>query len=170
MKENVKRIKELAERLNNKNSTTVIDTITGLRSQESFSGAVKLLAELYDRSADSEIRDAVRSFMNDLKGESVRNEVIGELMKEYKSDTIAMIASSCWQSGMDYSGHSAEFATVFAKGEYQVALECFTVLEESLHRLPRSTRSGIISIIRKEREHYSREKTALMQELISLLE
>lgn len=169
MNENSKRVKELAVRLNNKSSTVVIDTITGLRNLESFAGAVQLLIELYDRSDNTGIKDAIRSFMNDLKGESVRMEVVEEIKKAYRNDTIEMIASSCWQSGLDYSEHALVFANVFAKGEYMIALECFTVLEESMHLLPIDTRENIIKIIKKEKEHYSREKSMLMQELIRML-
>ena len=80
-----------------------------------------------------------------------------------------MIVSSCWQSGLDYSEHATVFASLFAKGSYQLALECFTVLEESMNNLDRDVRDEIIKILRKGKESYSYEKISLMHDLTSML-
>jgi len=169
MKEDKKKYSELAVSLKNKNFSSVVDTISALRRQQPFAGAVSLLAEMYNTTRHDIIKGAIRSFMNDIKEKGVREEVVGELKKKHKAETIEMIASSCWQSGLDYSGYALVFAGLFAEGEYQVALECYTVLEESMNRLDRDTRDEIIKIVRGKREKYSNEKSALMLDLIGML-
>lgn len=169
MKENDKKIKELTGKLNNKNTNSVIGTISGLRNREYFTGVIQLLVEMYNVSDNADIRNTIKEFMNDLKEPATRQEVIGELKKDYTSETLEMIASSCWQSGLDYSEYATDFADLFAREEYMVALECFTVLEEASYLLSRSTKDSIISTVRKGINNYSRDKSALMMELINML-
>ena len=49
---------------------------------------------------------------------------MNEIRKPWKDDTISMLVSSCWQSGLDYSEYSMDFAKVFLKGDYVTAIEC----------------------------------------------
>ncbi len=62
-------------------------------------------------------------------------EVINEIRKPWKSDTISMLVSSCWQSGLNYSDYSLDLAKVFLRGDYVTAVECLTVIEESVHEM-----------------------------------
>ena len=75
--------------------------------------------------------------MNDLKDQTACEEVIKEIRKQWKADTISMLVSSCWQSGLNYSDYSLDLAKVFLKGDYVTAIECLTVIEESVHELSR---------------------------------
>ncbi len=74
----------------------------------------------------------IEDFLNDLKDQSVRTEVIAEIRKPWKANTISMLVSSCWQSGLDYSDYLADMAKVFLEGDYATAIECMTVIEESV--------------------------------------
>ena len=169
MKEDKKKYSELAVNLKNINSTTVLNIISDLRRQQPFSGAVSLLVDLYNTTLCDDIKGSVRRFMNDIKEKDLREEVVIELKKNYKDETLQMIAASCWQSGLDYSGYAVVFAGLFASGEYQIALECFTVLEESMNRLDLDTRKEVIKIVKDSRENYSKEKSALMLDLVGML-
>ena len=169
MNENEKRIKELTLRLSNKNTNYVVEAISGLRSQRFFEGVIRLIVEMYNNSDNTSIREAIKLFMNDLKETALKAEVVNELRKDYKSDTLEMVASSCWQSGLDYSEYAADFARLFARCEYMVALECFTVLEESANSIPETTRKSIIKIIKEGNYQNQEGKSALKTELFKIL-
>ena len=169
MKEDKKQFSELSVNLNNKNPSSVVDTISELRKRVPFAGAVGLLVSLYNTTDNDNIKGTIRNFMNDLKEKDIREEVINELKKEYKVETIQMITSSCWQSGLDYSMYATVFAGIFAVGDYTVALECYTVLEESLNSLSQDEKDEVIKIIRGGRDNYSKEKSFLMLDLIRIL-
>ena len=55
-----------------------------------------------------------------------------------------MLVSSCWQSGLNYSDYSLDLAKSFLKGDYVTAIECLTVIEESVHELSREKKDEII--------------------------
>jgi hypothetical protein len=107
--------------------------------------------------------------MNDLKDQSVCQEVIEEIRKQWKSDTISMLVSSCWQSGLNYSNFSIDLTKVFLEGDYITAIECLTVIEESVHNLSKATRAKILKMLEESPVTQITEKKELMLELISIL-
>ena len=81
-----------------------------------------------------------------------------------------MLVSSCWQSGLDYSGWASDFAMIFTWSDYETAIECFTVIEGCADLIPRKTRDHIIILLREYKEAGSEEKSALTKELVSVLQ
>jgi hypothetical protein len=164
-----KRLGELSRQLKNRNPLLVIETITMLRDIEPFPGAVTILAETYDNSDNQAIKATIRDFLNDLKESSAREEVITGINSNYKQSTLAMLVSSCWQSGLDYSQYLTDFARAFNKGDYTTAIECFTVIEEYTPRLTRENKDEILIILDEKRSPDSDDKSVLLKELVSIL-
>jgi hypothetical protein len=164
-----KKLKNLASQLNNNNDLLVIEAVEMLREEEPFEGAIGLLASCYNGNEASEVRKAIVGFMNDLKDKELRPEVMNEVKKNWKHETISMLVASCWQSGLDYSAFSSVLAEAFLKGDYKTAIECFTVIEESVPSLTKTEKDEIIKILDKGRGHQSEEKKTLAAELISVL-
>jgi hypothetical protein len=169
MIESGKKVKDLQEKLSSENPKVIADKITSLRHENPFRGAIALLVNFFDTTDNQEIKDLIRNFLNDIKEPNARNEVIGELKKNYTSATISMLACSCWQSGLDYSDFANEFAEVFVKGDYLTSLECFTVIEESLLNISQSDKTTIISLLEDNIETFATEKITLTRTLISIL-
>ena len=163
------KVKGLSMLLSQENSSLISEGIGLLRDDLPFEGAISLLASYYDKSEDNLIRKAIEGFMNDLKDQSACREVIAEIRKPFRQSTITMLAASCWQSGLDYSEYSADMAEVFLRSDYVTALECLTVIEESVHVLSPAKRNEIIDIIGESPLQPSNEKTGLRHELISIL-
>jgi hypothetical protein len=108
--------------------------------------------------------------MNDLKDQTACQEVITEIRKNWKPDTISMLVSSCWQSGLNYSEYSADLARIFLLGDYVTSVECLTVIEESVHELSKKDRNEIIRLLEEGTPAVDNEKKVLMLELFSILE
>ena len=164
-----KKIKELATILDKDNNILISEAIGLLREEQPFEGAIGLLTTFYDKTDDSLIRKTIEVFMNDLKDQSASKEIIIEIIKPLKPATISMLVSSCWQSGLDYSEYSSDLAEIFLKGDYVTALECLTVIEESVQILSRTKKDEIIKIIEKNPLPVVEEKTALTLELLNIL-
>lgn len=164
-----RKVRELAATLAQKNNSLISEAIGLLRDEEPFEGVVGLLAAFYDKTEDRLLRKKIESFMNDLKDRSVRSEIMTEIRKPFKQSTINMLISSCWQSGMNYSEYTGELVEMFLNGDYATALECFSVLEESVGTLSKTKRKQLISMIEKRPLLPSEEKTGLTNELISIL-
>jgi hypothetical protein len=165
-----KKIKELAEILNKGKNTVIAEAIESLRLEKPFEGAISLLADFYDKTADFSIRKSIAGFMNDLKDQSACEEVIVQIRKKWKSDTVSMLVSSCWESGLNYSEYSVDFARVFLDGDYVTAIECLTVIEESADELNEASKNEIIKMLEESQVLQINEKQSLTLELISILE
>jgi hypothetical protein len=164
-----KKLKELSLILNKGNNILISEAIELLRNEQPFKGVIGLLISLYDKNGDYSIRKIIEGFMNDMKDQSATEEVINEIKKQWKSDTISMLLSSCWQSGLDYSDFALDIIEVFLKGDYITAIECLTVIEESTEQMTRKTKDEIIKIIEESPVTNINEKTALTLELITIL-
>lgn len=169
MMKSEKKLKDLALLLNKDNPALIAEAIEMLRDEEPFEGAVGLLASCYDRNSASLVRKAVENFFNDLKDKDLRPEIISEINKDRPAETISMLVSSCWQSGMDYTDFAGDFAGIFLKGDYGTSLESFTVIEGMIPEMERTERERIAGLIRKNLDSAGAKKT-LCLELISLLE
>ncbi len=165
-----KKIKELVELLKKDNNIVITEAIELLRLEKPFEGAIGLLTAFYDKTDDYTIKKAIAGFLNDLKDQTACVEVIKEIRKQWKADTISMLVSSCWQSGLNYSDFSLDLAKVFLKGDYVTAIECLTVIEESVHELSRKQKDEVIKLIEENPFSPVNEKTTLTFELKSILD
>jgi hypothetical protein len=165
-----KQLKGFAEILKKNNTLLIIKAIDSLRIEKPFEGVVGLLTAFYDQSDEFTVRKTISGFLNDLKDQSVCAEIIKEIRKKWKADTISMLVSSCWQSGLDYSDYSLDLVKIFLKGDYVTAIECLTVIEESVDELSSDRKDEIIKIIEQSPVSEINEKKGLALELISILE
>lgn len=163
------KLKKLSSVFSDKNNKLIIEAIELLRDEQPFEGAIGLLVSLYDRTGEDDIRRATESFMNDLKDQSAAAEVISEIRRRWKPQTISMLVSSCWQSGLNYSSFSSDLADVFLIGDYVTAVECMTVIEEFIDDVDRNKKDEIIKKIEQNTLTAGKEKTALTLELIAIL-
>ena len=164
-----KKLSELESKLNSRNKRVVTDSISLLRNEYPFKGAAGLLISLFNTTNDLIIKDLIRNFMNDIKEPEVRFEIVKEMMKNYKPETITMLVSSCWQSGLDYSEFAVDLAEIFIRGDYLTSLECFTVIEESYPNIPDLKRIEIIRLLEENENKHSDEKNSLLQALLNVL-
>jgi hypothetical protein len=165
-----KKIKELSDILNKGNIIVIPAAIELLRQEKPFEGAIGLLTAFYDKTENNSIKKIIAGFMNDLKDQTVCQEVINEIRKQWKPDTISMLISSCWQSGLNYSDYSLDIAKVFLRSDYVTAVECLTVIEETVHEMSKSDKDEIIKLLEDSSVSEVTEKQALTLELISILE
>jgi hypothetical protein len=164
-----KKYKELSEILYRGDFVLISGAIELLREEQPFEGAIGLLTKCYDSNKDLPLRKSIEGFMNDLKDETVIPEIIKEVRKPWKDDTISMLISCCWQSGLNFSEYLMDFAEVFIKGDYVTAIECLTVIEESVHELTIGQLNAIIKYIEESQLALQDEKKALKGELIAIL-
>lgn len=164
-----KKLNELATLINKGNTNLIVNAIEILRDDHPFEGAIGVLTSFYDKTDDYSVRKSIEGFMNDLKDQTACPEVINEIRKELKNETISMLVSSCWQSGLDYSEFAADLALVFLKGDYVTALECLTVIEESAPELSSDKKEQIIKLVKSSPLSSEGTKKSLSIELISIL-
>ena len=169
MEKSEKRLAELERILNGGTEREINERIKLLRSEEPFRGALRLLALLYDRTDNENISMAISGLFNDMKQKPAMAEVIESIAAVRKPSTRAMLVSSCWQSGLDYSEFAIPIAEQFLSGDYMLSLECFTVLDTCAASISSGDRLQIILRLQQQIESWETPKQKLAAELISLL-
>ncbi len=164
-----KKLAELNKMLINGEYNEINDRISMLRAEEPFEGAISLLAHFYDETNDKGLKDIISGFFNDLKERSGRAEVIDSISLVKNPASKAMLVSSCWQSGLDYSEHAVALAEIFMVSDYMTSLECFTVLDTCSQMINTADKSDIISRLEQEISKYEAAKQQLSRELIAVL-
>ncbi len=164
-----KKLAELKKILSNGKYNEITDRISMLRTEEPFEGAISLLAHFYDESPDKGLKLIISCFFNDMKERSGQAEVIESISSVSNPASKAMLASSCWQSGLDYSEHAVALAELFMVGDYLTSIECFTVLDGCAQLISNSDKSEIIGKIEAGIETFEKDKQQLARELISAL-
>jgi len=164
-----KKLAELSKILTNGKYNEIIDRISILRSEEPFAGTIRLLADFYDKTKDETLKLLISAFFNDIKERSCCAEVIESMAAVSNPASKAMLASSCWQSGLDYSEHAAALAEIFIQSDYMTSLECFTVLETCSGMLSSADKSGIITRLEDVIDTYDTAKRQLARELIAVM-
>jgi len=163
------KLKKLSEALRTNNKTAISEAIDLLRDEQPFEGAIGLLSKLYNSTSEDEILKSVETFMNDIKDQSAVPEVISEIMHDWKPETTRMLVASCWQSGLDYSNYTREMAEVFFFFFFATALECLTVMEESVHSLKAEQKEELLKFIENKSLLLNPEMKSLALELKSII-
>lgn len=165
-----KKLKDLAAILHKDNNILISEAILSLRNEQPFEGAIGLLTAHYSKTRDNTIKKMIEDFMNDLKDQAACVEVINEIRKDWNRDTTSMLISSCWQSGLDYSEYSLDMARVFLRGDYVTAIECLTVIEDSVNELSDGKKDEIARLIHEGHIESAKEKRELTFELLTILD
>jgi hypothetical protein len=164
-----KKLAELSKILLNGKYNEINARISILRTEEPFEGAIRLLARFYDETVDDGLKLLISAFFNDMKEKSCRAEVIEALTSVVNPASKAMLASSCWQSGLDYTGYAVTLAGAFIAGDYLTSLECFTVLDTCSGSLNDRDRAEIIFNLQNAKQKLDPPKQKLAVELITAL-
>lgn len=163
------KLKKFRELLGKGNSKSISRAVSLLRDEPSFEGAIGLLVSYYDGSDDISVKASIEEFLNDLKDQAAAGEVISELRKDWKDETVSMLVASCWQSGLDYSRFGLDFAKIFLRADYVTAIECITVIEECAGELSGPEKKEIIELLDNNPFAGRNEKEPLRTEFRSIL-
>jgi hypothetical protein len=164
-----KKLTELNRVFNSGNHATIRERIKSLRDEEPFEGSINLLATFYDNTTDRELRDLIANFFNDIKERTATVEVIGALQSPFSTQTRQMLASSCWQSGLDYSESAGDLATLYLSSDFSIALECFTILDNCSVNIPVEEKKSIVIMLEEALVRQQEPVRALTKELIAIL-
>lgn len=163
------KLKKLSEAFRINNRKLITQAIELLRDEQPFEGAIGLLVSLYDRSTEDEILHKIEDFLNDIKDQSAAPEIIAEIKHKWKPETTRMLVASCWQSGLDYTSYATEFTNVFMISDYETAIECFTVIGESVSSLSADKRQKLRILIDSRIDMLNPEMKNLANELKTIL-
>ncbi|MDP4683431.1 MAG: hypothetical protein NWS40_01950 [Crocinitomicaceae bacterium] len=87
------------------------------------------LVELLKTKPSQKIRAELMELLNDLRDSSVAETMIELINDENNNSVLQELLSAIWASKVDYSQYLPEFIAIAVDGDFMIALECLTIIE-----------------------------------------
>ena len=166
---NSKADKLIIQKLFSNNVKDVLFTIKGLRNTGNVE-IIPQLIKLLNQNNDTNVKNDLIHFFNDLKFQEAAGEIIKALKDDNLKNTHQTLLSSCWQSGLDYSSYTNVFIDKFISGTYLEAIESFTVIENFEGKIGGELVEDSIKKLKSEINSVEADKKELLVELVHVLE
>jgi len=168
-KEEKRFITETKESLNSKNDDLILAKIHELKSSGRVS-ILPLILDLLNQSNSERVKQEVIFFLSNLKDQKCVPLIVDYIQVHSDLIWISQIISACWQSRLDYSNNLNTFIDCFISGDFQVALESFTVIEEMFWRTSKTAIASCKRILIEGISDISDDKKPLYRELMKVLD
>lgn len=169
MEEDQQKFREIRSGLSSNDTKILASTLQEVKK----SGNAALIPELISllrRTNKKEIKNQILEILNNLKTQASANELAQAIRKNKQKDLLSQLVAACWKNGMDYTEFIGDFIDIFLQYDYIMALDAFTVIENSTKHV---SDDSIASIIKKLKNHVpemDENKKVLTRELIQILQ
>jgi hypothetical protein len=160
--------KELISQLESNNPATVMIAIKEIRHH----GNIRMLPYLFrliQPSTHKIIRESIFMLIGEIKTQDAVPIIVSMLEQADRSVDFFRLVAACWQSDLDFSGHIPVFIRIFVDGDYQTAVEAFSVIEESIINADQGIQRSCLQLLEKTSSQVSEEKYPLFRELIKIV-
>jgi hypothetical protein len=127
-----------------------------------------LLFEILLTESEQEIRNEILKLLGTIKDVDTI-PIYMEALKEERLLTIRKeLLTSCWQNGLDFSNYFDEFVDLIIDGEWEIAFEAFTVIENLEHFPPEEKMKESKLRIAKALKLANEQKSYFLEELLKM--
>lgn len=126
--QNMQRIKNLILDLESKNERKIIGALKRV-PHEGSPEIMEALFNLYAQSPSNEVVILLEKSIHNLKDPACIEPMMNVLVDEKKQNLHAKVLAAFWQSGLDVSEHLEELVQSAIKGDFIIAMEATTVIE-----------------------------------------
>ena len=154
--------------LESKNPATVMTAIREI----SHHGNIRMLTYLFrlmKPSTHQAIRESVLMLIGEIKVQDAVPVIVSTLEKADRGGDFNRLVAACWQSSLDFSGHLPAFIRIFVNGDYQPAIEAFSVIEESIMNADSKMQKSCLQLLEKSSSLVSEDKYPLYRELMKVV-
>jgi hypothetical protein len=161
--------KDAEEKLSSANVSVVIRKLHELKTSGN-AAILPLVLDLLISNQSKAVNDEVLVFIGQLKDQKCVPVLVEYINIKKAGLLLGDLISECWQSGLDFSQYLNVFADNFITGDYQVALEAFTVIEEMLWKSTLDAVTDCRKYLLDRKDEIHDEKKSLFTELIKVLD
>lgn len=168
MEEKQQKFKEIRSGLSSNDTKILTSTLQEVKK----SGSSVLIAELVGllrRTNKKEVKNQILEILNNLKSQASAKELAQAIRKNKQRSLLSHLVAACWKNGLDYTEFIDDFIDVFIQHDYLIALDAFTVIENSTRYLPGDSLEPRIDRLKNHVSEMDDNKKVLTRELIYIL-
>lgn len=157
------------QNLNEGSDEFIISTLEELRENgEDY--MVDAIVNLLFTARSEVLKEAVVNFLVDIKNQTAVANIIGAIEAKRNSADVARLVSVCWQSRLDFSNEVDLFIDLLCHSNYQISIEAFSVIENSLESINGEKVLEYIAYLKREVGKTHQSTQALVQQMIQVME
>jgi hypothetical protein len=131
---------------------------------------IPLLFDLLEKHQNDTIFEEVFKIMDQLKDGKSVPFIVSEIENKRSEKYRTRLITSCWQSGLDFSEHILLIVKQFVLGDFLMAIEAFSVIEENIHNVNEKMVLECKDYLIKNLKKIQPDKKPLYIELVKLVE
>lgn len=165
---NKSKLKNQIQSLRSGNRSAILTTLKEIRTD----GNVSILPELFDlldAQEEKQIIGEVSQLLNDLKETEAVPILVQAIENPGYSKILTTLVSACWQNGLSYGKYISTFVNVVIHGDYEAAIEAFTVIEEAVGDLEQNDRDQLTLLLKSQLKEVDEQNKELLSELIKVV-
>jgi len=161
--------KSVRELLFSKDQKTVTKTINKLRETGKDTD-LNTLVELYGKSEAEEIKQLIYKFLCDLKSQASAAVVVGLIQTTTDKQTLKMLASTCWQSRLNYIDNFELFIDLIIHEPFEISFEAFTLLENFEEKTTEIRKTELTVYVKSNIKDCKEDNLPLAVDLVQIIE
>jgi hypothetical protein len=141
-----------------------LSRVAGIRDLPAI---VRVMAGFTDR----DLLEEFTTFLSNIKSKEAPAVIAGFLSDPALAGIRLHLTRSCWESQLDYSAHLMIFARLFITGDYGLAVEAFSVIENTCmeHPVDRTLIREINALVSNSIPDQPETKKRLVNEMLLVL-
>ena len=147
----------------------IISTLEELRESGEDYMVGSIINLLFTKRSEV-LKEAVVSFLVDIKNQSAAVEIINTIKEKRNLSDVSHLVSVCWQSRLDFSNEIELFMDLLCKSDYQTSIEAFSVIENALDNTSDEKIAEYTLYLKNEVNKTSKDKQPLVHQMILVRE
>ena len=160
--------KEWIKNIESNASSLIMKTIKEIKQD----GNIKMLPHLFNLiqpSTHESIRRNIVQLISEIKVQGAVPLIVRALESRDLGEDFTPLIAACWQSGLDFSKYLPVFIKIFVAGDYQTAIESFSVIEESIPLASADIQAECITLLDKLASQVTEDKYPFFRELMKVI-
>lgn len=164
-----KKLNELwLKNLYSNNDEAVLQTIEKI-TETGNSDYLPALFDLLKTHQNEEVKRSISELFSTLK----HTDTVPLLVQAIKDDKLSSIREilvrACWENGLDYANHLSTFVDLLIHGDYMVAFEAYTVIENCEGKISKVSMLEYLDKLRDALASAGEERQTLIHHIIQFL-
>jgi hypothetical protein len=157
------------DKLRNSTDESIISILIELKELGNLN-YLETLLEIVLEDRSETLKKALVEFVSDIKLQSAVPIISKFVSENIGKKGLTKLITASWQSRLDFSKYLDPYFQVLVKGDYKIAFEAFTVIENSLEGLDIKELEHFLSVVKKGIPKADRDKQLLLLEMVSTIE
>jgi len=155
--------------LNSKDDKVVLENIEKLRTKGNINDLPAILDFLVSPS-NPVVEKALYNFIFDIKDPKAVEPIIAAIQNTKYQSIQNKLIEMCWQSSLNFSNHLGLFVDLLIKGNFEIAFEAFTVIENMEESLSPAMKQEEMSKLKDAISSAQEDRKGMLHEAFHIIE